>query len=155
MEPRVQLKGKITYFQDNFQKPLDQLHQYSSFLFQNPETHFFYDTVKEELKGEEDNSILEALDLTIDTNKSPFDLSEGQKRRFSLMTALQKKAPMLFLDEPSFGLDEKQVKNLVKLISVLKYKKFGLVIISHDKTFYSQFCDQVVHLEQPSLDKVL
>lgn len=132
------------------------------FIFQNPESHFFYDTIKEELKQsfkhissvELKEEILKRFFYEIDLDKSPFLLSEGEKRRLSiLMTVFLGKSLLLF-DEPTFGQDQKSIKEISQLMRELK--KLGLIqlFISHDDAFIKETADRVFLLESGSLNEI-
>lgn len=111
-----------------------------SFTFQNPETHFFFDTVFEELSHEIDHP--SKLNLgqwgnfiglsPQDWEKSPFLLSEGEKRRLSLLLSFISNRPIHFMDEPTFGQDrESKVKIINKIIHDKLIQKIQ-VIVTHD-----------------------
>lgn len=63
-----------------------------------------------------------------DFNKNADKLSGGQKKRLGLARALYDKPDILFLDEPTAGLDDEAVKRVVALLSQMK----NAIIISHD-----------------------
>jgi energy-coupling factor transporter ATP-binding protein EcfA2 len=133
------------------------------FIFQNPEAHFFFDTIEEELKQSFKNVHSQAIkDLLIhhffheiDLQKSPFLLSEGEKRRLSiLMTVFLGKAVLLY-DEPTFGQDENSINSIASLM--LELKKLGLIqiFISHDGTFIKKVADKVFVLESGRTNEIL
>ena len=71
----------------------------------------------------------------IDLNRSPFLLSEGEKRRLSLlMIALLDKTILLF-DEPTFGQDHESIQIITKMIKHLQTQNKIQIIISHDDDF--------------------
>ncbi len=89
------------------------LARHVGFVFQNPEHQFVTSSVREELaygrRGEVDEAqieeVLERFGLTARSGDHPFLLSGGEKRRLSVGTALVGGAPLLLLDEPTFGQD--------------------------------------------------
>lgn len=132
------------------------------FIFQNPESHFFYDTIQEELKQsfkyiashELKSEILQGFFHHINLEKSPFLLSEGEKRRLSiLMTVFLGKSVLLF-DEPTFGQDQNSIQKISQLMRELK--KLGLiqVFISHDDAFIKETADRVFILEAGKMNEV-
>lgn len=132
------------------------------FIFQNPESHFFYDTIAEELKQsfkhisspELKEELLKRFFHEINLDKSPFLLSEGEKRRLSiLMTVFLGKSLLLF-DEPTFGQDQRSVLEISQLMKELK--KLGLIqlFISHDDKFIKKTADRVFVLESGSLNEI-
>ena len=132
------------------------------FIFQNPESHFFYDTIAEELKQSFKNitspiikdEILKRFFHDINLEKSPFLLSEGEKRRLSiLMTVFLGKSIILY-DEPTFGQDSKSIQEISQLMKELK--KLGIIqlFISHDDRFIKETADRVFILESRSLNEI-
>ena len=132
------------------------------FIFQNPESHFFYDTIAEELKQsfkhipnlELREDLLKRFFHEINLEKSPFLLSEGEKRRLSiLMTVFLGKSLLLF-DEPTFGQDQRSVVEISQLMKELK--KLGLIqlFISHDDKFIKETADRVFVLESGGLNEI-
>ncbi|MGZ3788496.1 MAG: ATP-binding cassette domain-containing protein [Bacteriovorax sp.] len=127
------------------------------FIFQNPESHFFYDTINEELKIENSKqdlkTLLQAFLKNIDLNRSPFLLSEGEKRRLSiLMTVFQDKS-VLFYDEPTFGQDKENIAIIREI--VLHLKEMGKIqfIISHDEEFIRSLDAGVYELKNYHLER--
>lgn len=132
------------------------------FIFQNPENHFFFDTIEEELRQSFKNivstdlkkELLERFFHDIDLKKSPFLLSEGEKRRLSiLMTVFLGKSILLF-DEPTFGQDQNSIEQIIALIRELKKHKLIQVIISHDEAIISEVADRVFELKSGSLNEI-
>ena len=63
--------------------------------------------------------LLQAVNLADKANAKPEELSGGQKQRFSIACALVNNPKVLFLDEPTTGLDPQAKRNLWKLIKDL------------------------------------
>lgn len=64
--------------------------------------------------------------------KSPFELSGGQKRRVAIAGVLAMEPEILILDEPTAGLDPLARNNILSLISDLhKEKKITVILVSH------------------------
>lgn len=142
----------------------NHLFSHVGFVFQNPEAHFFFDTIEEELKqsfrqfsGEKKkmkDQILERFFHDIDLKKSPFLLSEGEKRRLSILMTVFLNKELILYDEPTFGQDQSSIEKIEELI--LSLKKMGLiqVFISHDETFIHKVADRVFILESGGLYEV-
>lgn len=79
---------------------------------------------------------LDAEDLA---ERSPYDLSRGQRLRAALAGTLVAEPPLLLLDEPSSGLDPAGRR---LLIEHLKAIPSALLVASHDLDFVSRFCDR-------------
>ena len=74
--------------------------------------------------------------------QSPFDLSGGQKRRGAIAGVLAMKPEVLILDEPTVGLDPKQIIEIRDLIKELG-KKHTIILSSHILSEISAVCDHV------------
>ena len=114
-------------------------------VFQYPEYQLFEETVEKDIAfgpsnlglGEEEinNRIklsMEAVGLDYETfkNKSPFELSGGQKRRVAIAGVITMDPEVLILDEPTAGLDPKGRDEIFKLIKDLHEEKNITIILS-------------------------
>ena len=117
-------------------------------VFQYPEYQLFADTVLEDVcfglknfgidKDKREDMAREAIELVglhFDTvkDKSPFDLSGGEKRRVALAGVLAMKPKILVMDEPTAGLDPRGKSEILSLVTTLN-RKHGVTVImvSHD-----------------------
>ena len=79
-----------------------------------------------------------------DRGKSQFvKLSGGQKQRFSIAAALVNKPVVMFLDEPSTGLDPQARRNMWDLIKGLKADGTTVVLTTHYMEEAEELCDRV------------
>lgn len=103
-----------------------------SFVFQNPESHFYYDTIKEELQSNMPYSELDSFGTKGLLEQSPFSLSMGEKRRLSLLATILQNRPIILYDEPTFGQDAINLRKIHEAIKELK--RFGRlqIIVTHD-----------------------
>ena len=99
--------------------------------------------VKRKEKKEAVKIILEKTGLTEMQNKLIKNLSRGQKQRVSLAGALVGEPKVVILDEPTVGLDPKQITEIRSLIKELG-KKHTVILSSHILSEVSQICDKVV-----------
>lgn len=91
--------------------------------------------------------LLKDMELT-DKAKSYFNtLSGGQKQRFSIATALVNKPRVLFLDEPTTGLDPQARRNLWELIEGIKAKGITVIITTHYMEEAELLCDRVAIMD--------
>ncbi len=128
-------------------------------VMQYPEYQLFEETVKKDIAfgpknmGMTDEEINRAVDeaakivgLTEEQlEKSPFDLSGGQKRRAAIAGVMAMKPEVLVLDEPAAGLDP-EGRELI-LSAVEKYKKetgATVIIVSHSMEDMARRCDNIV-----------
>ncbi len=83
-----------------------------------------------------------------DKAKSKYkDLSGGQKQRFSLCTTLINNPKVIFLDEPTTGLDPQSRRNLWDLIRKIRDNGTTVVITTHYMDEAEELCDRVAVME--------
>lgn len=131
-------------------------------LFQYPEYQLFADTVaadvkfgpqnfgmnKEEAEAAAREAVsLVGLDYDEIKDRSPLDLSGGQKRRVAIAGVLAYRPKILILDEPTAGLDPAGKREMLTLIDSLK-KSFveTVVTVSHNMDEIAEFCQRVLVL---------
>lgn len=79
--------------------------------------------------------------------KSPFDLSGGQKRRVAIAGILAMDPSIIVLDEPTAGLDPQGAIEVMEIFLELnKDLNKTLILVSHDMDFVYQYADEVVLL---------
>jgi ABC-2 type transport system ATP-binding protein len=76
------------------------------------------------------------------------ELSGGQKQRFSLATTLINKPRIVFLDEPTTGLDPQARRNLWDLIRKIREDGTTVVITTHYMDEAEVLCDRVAIIEK-------
>lgn len=92
--------------------------------------------------------ILGKVALT-DKSKAKYkELSGGQKQRFSIATTLINQPRVVFLDEPTTGLDPQARRNLWDLIRDIRAKGTTVVITTHYMDEAEQLCDRVAIVEK-------
>ena len=94
-----------------------------------------------------DNDILSSLGINELKNKQYRDMSAGQKRRLHLALALIGNPQILFLDEPTAGLDVEGRVALHGEIRKLKDNGKTIVITSHDMAEVESLCDRIAILK--------
>ncbi|MBL7717211.1 MAG: ABC transporter ATP-binding protein [Flavipsychrobacter sp.] len=88
-------------------------------------------------------ALLDTVNLR-DKAKAKFkDLSGGQKQRFSIATTLINEPKIIFLDEPTTGLDPQARRNLWELIKQLRQRGATVVITTHYMDEAEELCDRV------------
>ena len=100
-------------------------------------------SVKRKERKEKVQDIIKKVGLVELQNKLIRNLSRGQKQRVSLAGALVGDPKVLILDEPTVGLDPKQITEIRSLIKDLG-KKHTVILSSHILSEVSQICDKVV-----------
>ena len=127
--------------------------------FQNPNDQFFKTRVAEEIRVglkmcrkeveaedrfEELNRLFHLQPLL---DRSPYRLSEGQKKRVSVASILAMGPGLLVLDEPTVGQDGRFLETLAELLLSLQKKGVTIVVVTHDLEFALAVADRwvVVH----------
>jgi len=92
--------------------------------------------------------LLKLVNLT-DKAKSKYkQLSGGQKQRFSIATTLINKPMIVFLDEPTTGLDPQARRNLWELIKNIRDTGTTVIITTHYMDEAEQLCDRIAILDE-------
>ncbi|MBR6452617.1 MAG: energy-coupling factor transporter ATPase [Lachnospiraceae bacterium] len=87
-----------------------------------------------------------------DFEKSPFDLSGGQKRRAAIAGVLAMKPEVLILDEPTAGLDPKGREDILGLIRKLHERDgITIVLVSHSMDDVAQYADRILVMNEGRL----
>ena len=99
--------------------------------------------VKHKDLKEETNKLIEEVGLKEVENKLIRNLSRGYKQRVSLAGALIGNPDVIILDEPTVGLDPKQITEIRDLIKKLG-KNHTIILSSHILSEVSQICEKVI-----------
>ena len=76
------------------------------------------------------------------------DMSGGQRQRFSIATTLINKPKIIFLDEPTTGLDPQARRNLWELIIDIRAKGTTVIITTHYMDEAEQLCDRIAIMDE-------
>ncbi len=136
-------------------------------VFQYPEYQLFEETVEKDVAfgpanlglDEEETAerVREAIGLVrMDydevRNKSPFDLSGGEKRRIAIAGVIAMKPDVLILDEPTAGLDPKAHKDILEMIEkVHDHENNITILVSHKMDDIARLADKVLVMEDGCL----
>ena len=152
---------------DTAGKNLKELRQQVGVVFQYPEHQLFDETVykdiafglykrkiPEEQVRSEIMSVIETVGLDAGIlEKSPFELSGGQKRRAAIAGVLVMKPGILILDEPTAGLDPKGrdeiFGNIVKIHETLG---ITVILVSHSMEDIARLVDRVVVMNKSQIE---
>lgn len=91
--------------------------------------------------------LLEEVQLVEKSKSYVENLSGGQKQRFSIAAALINKPRVLFLDEPTTGLDPQARRNLWQLIKDIKKKGITVVLTTHYMDEAELLCDRIAIMD--------
>jgi ABC-2 type transport system ATP-binding protein len=84
-----------------------------------------------------------------DKAKNKFkELSGGQKQRFSIATTLINKPKIIFLDEPTTGLDPQARRSLWDLIKDIRSKGATVILTTHYMDEAEQLCDRIAIMDE-------
>jgi len=92
------------------------------------------------------NEMLGTVDLADQKNKKVIHLSGGQYQRFNLCLAILNNPKILFLDEPTTGLDPHARRNLWKIIEDLLKKNVTIILTTHYMDEAQAICDKILIL---------
>ena len=136
-------------------------------VFQYPEYQLFEETIEKDIEfgprnlglSEEEitrrvKRAMKMVDLDCDTykDKSPFDLSGGQKRRVAIAGVIAMEPKVLILDEPIAGLDPKGRDDILNQIRKLHDDyKITTIMISHSMEDVAKVADRVVVMNHGSI----
>lgn len=81
-------------------------------------------------------------------NKSPYNLSWGQKKRVALAGVLVMEPALLVLDEPFAGLDPKVTRHLISLLDRINGEGTTIVVTAHDVDLAYGWADEIVVLSR-------
>ena len=109
--------------------------------------------VKRKDKKSEIERVLNQTGLNEVKSKLIRNLSRGYRQRVSLAGALVGNPPILILDEPTVGLDPKQVTEIRNLIKSLK-EKHTILISSHILSEINQMCNKIIIINKGKIVKV-
>ena len=136
-------------------------------VFQYPEYQLFEETILKDvmfgpknlgLSDEEAEQrarhALHQVGLTDESmyEKSPFELSGGQKRRVAIAGVLAMKPTTLILDEPTAGLDPRGREEILSLVRQYhEEEKVTLIMVSHSMTDVSRLCSRILVMNHSRL----
>lgn len=132
-------------------------------VFQNPELQFITNKVFDEVfinlemhfdKTEamrQTGKILEKFGLSAVSHLHPLEISTGQKRRLSVATAAGGVPEIIMLDEPTFGLDQRQTFRMLELFSEMTGAGTSIVMITHDEEIKRRYPSRRLLIEDGRL----
>ena len=97
---------------------------------------------------EEMDSLLSSLDLVDLKKRHPMSLSGGQKQRLAIAASLLQDAKFLYFDEPTSGMDERNMLRIAKLLKSQVRDDRILFVVSHDTAFLQEVATEIVDLTE-------
>ncbi|MFZ1529670.1 MAG: ABC transporter ATP-binding protein [Ferruginibacter sp.] len=98
--------------------------------------------------------LLKKVNLAEKAKSKSKELSGGQKQRFSIATTLINKPKIIFLDEPTTGLDPQARRNLWDLIREIRNAGATVIITTHYMDEAEQLCDRIVIIDEGKIIKL-
>ena len=157
---KILIDGEDIWFNP---KEIKKIRSKVGLVFQYPEYQLFEETVYEDIAfgprnlGVESDSLDKVVRsaaslMKIGDNllqKSPFDLSGGQKRRVAIAGVLAMEPEIVVFDEPTAGLDPIGRETIFKAISdYQKQNNATIIIVSHSMEDVAAICDKVLVLNK-------
>lgn len=146
---------------------LNKLRESVGMVFQYPEYQLFEETVEKDVAfgpknlGLSDEEVAirvkDAIeDVKLDyewvKDRSPFELSGGQKRRVSIAGILAMRPKVLILDEPTAGLDPRAREEILdEIYDIYKKTKITVVLVSHSMEDVFTYANEIVVLSKGRL----
>ena len=93
------------------------------------------------------DALLKKVQLTDKANSYIEQLSGGQKQRFAIASALVNNPKVLFLDEPTTGLDPQARRNLWDLIKIIRDNGVTIVLTTHYMDEAEVLCDRLAIMD--------
>lgn len=162
--------GKITVGEVCITDPstkMTEVRRKVGLVFQYPEYQLFEETVAKDvafgpkqvgITGEElervvvDSIRLTGLDYEEVKERSPFELSGGQKRRVAIAGVLAMKPEILILDEPTAGLDPSAHRDVLNLIRRIHgQENMTILLVSHNMGDIAELADRVLVMNRGRL----
>ncbi|ACQ54269.1 energy-coupling factor transporter ATPase [Clostridium botulinum] len=133
-------------------------------VFQYPEYQLFEETIEKDIAfgpinlGLNQEEILNrvkramnivGLDYEMYKDKSPFELSGGQKRRVAIAGVVAMEPKILILDEPTAGLDPKARDDIYSKIQALRKEyNMTIILVSHSMEDVAKFADKILVMHE-------
>ena len=131
------------------------------FVFQNPDVQLFCPTVKEDIMfgplqlglskdetGKRLDEIAEILNIESLMDRSPHQLSIGEKRKVSIASVLVIDPEVLILDEPTAGLDPLTTRHIIDLLIKANASGKTIITATHDLHIVEEISDIVYVFSQ-------
>ncbi len=152
-------EGRVTVLgRDTHRAKVSELARYVGLAFQNPNNQFFKFQVWDEIVAGAQalgcynekwlQELVSLFHLEPLLARSPYRLSEGEKKRVAFASALAAQPSILVLDEPTAGQDWTFRRALGDLLRRLRGRRQAVVLVTHDLEFAEQHVDRWILLAE-------
>jgi energy-coupling factor transporter ATP-binding protein EcfA2 len=127
------------------------------YVFQNPDHQIFAETVHDEVAfgprlfgvSREETEIrvdeaLESVDLAEKREADPFMLTKGERERVAVASVLAAKPELIILDEPTTGLDYREIRSMMALVNRLNEAGHTIVVITHAMWVAAEYAHRTI-----------
>ncbi|NMM99474.1 cobalt ABC transporter [Bifidobacterium sp. DSM 109958] len=145
---------------DTADRPVNALAAHVGYAFQNPDHQIFCASTRDEIAfgarslGRSEawvdattERLMETFGLTRFADVSPATLGYGDRRLVALASVLAMDAPILVLDEPTAGLDQRLAARLLDAVDAANAEGTTVVMISHDMHAVAAHCTHLLRLD--------
>lgn len=142
-------------------KNLKDIRKHVGMVFQFPEYQLFEETVIKDVAfgaknfGYKENEAMEIAKKALEKvgipesyyERSPFELSGGEKRRVAIAGILAIDPEVIVMDEPTAGLDPKGSKDIMDLLKEMHESGKTIILITHNMEHVIEYAKKVVVLD--------
>ena len=168
-EEKAQFKAEQKrIYQKHRSKDIKALRKRVGLVFQFPEYQLFEDSVEKDvsfgsknfgMKKEEAIKVAHEALLRVGLNesffqRSPFELSGGEKRKVAIAGILATSPDILVVDEPTAGLDPAAAKETMELFKKIEENGTGIILVTHDMDLVATYAEKVIVMEYGEVEKV-
>jgi energy-coupling factor transport system ATP-binding protein len=148
-------------------EPSGENRKKTGLVFQYPEYQLFEENVARDVafgpknlgldEEETERRVKEAMELTglpfdVYAERSPFELSGGQKRRAAIAGVIAMQPEVLILDEPTAGLDPQSHMEILDMIEKIRRERgCSIVLVSHNMDDVARLCTKVIVMDHGKL----
>jgi len=143
--------------QDSSRLTVAELAKSVGYAFQNPDHQLFSGSVEEEVRfgprnlGYQESEVtrmsehaIEVMNLQSVRDLPPLTLSLSYRRRVSIASVISMDPQVIILDEPTTGLDARDIDSLMGIVDVLNREGHTLILITHDMRLVAKHAKRVV-----------
>lgn len=154
------LTGLITTYKGNVKVNNIEVKRHDSSFYENIGVDFEFPSLYEKLTARENmnffsslykkrldiDELLESVGLHVDADKKVSDFSKGMKSRLNFIKALVQNPELIFLDEPTAGLDPSNSRRMKDIILQQKAMGKTIVLTTHNMYDATELCDHVAFI---------